>query len=125
MKHEEWKIQIDLCNYIDEKYPDTLYTASIAGLKLPKQVGYRLSQMGYLKGCFDLLIEEPNKGYHGLRLEVKTEKGKPTKEQLEVQKKYRERNYKAEIIFGIDEGKKELDNYLILKKSMEVFNPYE
>jgi hypothetical protein len=50
--------------------------------------------------------------YHGLFIEIKTEKGRATKSQKEWIKALNERGYKAVICKGFEECKKEIDKYL-------------
>ena len=104
-------LQTRICMFIDENYPDTLYTSSIAGLKLPPYLGSTLSQAGYRKGTPDLLIFEARKGYHALFIEVKTETGKPSKEQLEFAVQLMKRGYYHNFCYGYEQAIKTITNY--------------
>ena len=67
---------------------------------------------GYVKGFPDLQITEARHQYHGLFIELKTTKGRPTAYQKDWIKALNERGYRAVICKGFDECKKEIDWYL-------------
>lgn len=114
MKHPERIEQFKIITFVDENYSDIeiLYTIAPAGLKLPKWLGSLLSQLGYRRGTFDILFFEARKGYHGLHLEVKTKKGRPSKDQLEWQRLARLKDYKAEICYGREQGIQIIKEYM-------------
>ena len=55
---------------------------------------------------------EPIGKFHGLFLEIKTKKGRPTKEQLLWRHKLNDRNYVCEITYGFEETKEVIDRYI-------------
>ena len=69
---------------------------------------------GYVKGFPDIFIYEPRGTYHGLAIEIKTLKGRPTKEQKQWIDDLNERCYRASIKKGWDEIIKEIDFYFSL-----------
>jgi hypothetical protein len=74
MKHAEYELQKQIARYISIEYPDVDFLSdTVAFLKLSKGQARRNSAI-QKKGfrCTDLLILEPNKGYSGLFIELKT-----------------------------------------------------
>ena len=71
---------------------------------------------GYVKGFPDLFIYESRTvdgiTYHGLALEIKTIKGRATKEQKEWIEALNERGYKAEVVKGLPDILNLIDSYL-------------
>ena len=72
-----------------------------------------LKQEGVLAGVADLFIMCPNENFHGLFLELKTEKGRQTKFQKDFQIDAQINGYKYVICRSLDEFIKEVTNYLI------------
>ena len=81
----------------------------------------KMKASGYKKGFPDLAIFEPKVVspevdpfiyFYGLFLEVKTKKGRPTKEQLWWRNELNKRGYVAEIVYGYDEAVAVIDRYL-------------
>ena len=89
MKQEEYKLQKAVCRYLDFK--NILYCGSMGG---QYQVHFsqrnKAKATGYKKGFPDLFIYEiaqiENNIYAGLAIELKTKKGRPTKEQKKKDK---------------------------------------
>ncbi len=80
--------------------------------KCTKLWGYILQRMGVLKGCPDVFIFWPTDKYHGLFIEVKTLKGRPTKEQKEVMKRAIDKGYHGVFAYGCDEVVSAVKEYL-------------
>lgn len=72
----------------------------------------RLKGEGLLPGVPDLFFPIANKGFHGLFMEVKSNKGKLSKEQKTVMKKLTENGYKCVVVFSLDNAIKEIESYL-------------
>jgi hypothetical protein len=70
-----------------------------------------MKMTGYVKGFPDLQICEPNEKYHGLFIEVKTDKGVVSKEQKEWIKQLNKRGYYATYVKGSEEAIKVIDAY--------------
>ena len=66
-------------------------------------MGYIMKRMGVLKGASDIFMAWPNCGYHGLFIEVKSARGKPTSYQLEFIERMRKVGYKAEVCYGAEQ----------------------
>ena len=113
---KEYQLQKAIINYIKLQYPNVLYCASAGGLRTSITQAKRMKATGYVAGFPDLAIFEPLNYSYGLFLEIKTEKGKPSKNQLHWINCLNERNYKAVVVYGFEQAKKELDEYLNKKE---------
>ena len=109
----EARLQSEVIKYIQLQYPKVKYCASLGGQYQPFQSQRnRARKTGYVKGFPDLFIYEARNGYHGLALEIKTIKGTVTKEQKEWIEALNDRGYKAEVVKGLPNILKLIDNYL-------------
>lgn len=81
------------------------------GYRSPKTAAI-LKREGVLSGVPDVTLAVPRKSYHGLYIEVKTEKGRPTENQLAVMAALSEQGYQCAIVHSIDEFKETVINYL-------------
>ena len=70
-----------------------------------------LKKTGLLKGCPDLFIPETCGEYHGFWIEMKTKKGKVSPEQTAVIASLKDRGYKAEICYSLEEFIEIVNNY--------------
>tara|TARA_R100001015_G_C4605708_1_gene160753 strand:+ start:684 stop:1031 length:348 start_codon:yes stop_codon:yes gene_type:complete len=109
---KEYQLQKAIVAYIKLQYPNVLYCASAGGLRTSMTQAVKMRASGYIKGYPDLSILEPIGKFHSLFLEVKTKKGRATKEQLWWREKLNERNFIAEIVYGYDEAVAVIDRYL-------------
>ena len=109
----EERLQIEVVQYIHLQYPKVKYCASLGGQYQPYQSQRnRARKTGYVKGFPDLFVYEARNGYHGLALEIKTIKGRATKEQKEWIEALNERGYKAEVVKGLPAILDLIDSYL-------------
>ena len=111
----EERLQSEVVRYISLQYPKARYCASLGGQYQPFQSQRnRARNTGYSKGFPDLFIYEPSPcgKYHGLALEIKTIKGRATKEQKEWVEALNERGYKAEVVKGLPAILDLIDSYL-------------
>lgn len=104
-------VQTLIVNYIKFQYPGILYCASAGGMFTSMKQAIKMKMTGYVKGFPDLQICEPNEKYHGLFIEVKTEKGVVSKEQKEWIKQLNKRGYYATYVKGSEEAIKVIDAY--------------
>jgi hypothetical protein len=109
----ETDLQMHVVNYIRMQYPKARFCASLGGIRTSISQAKKAKKTGYWAGFPDLQICEPNHLYHGLFIELKTEKGRATASQKEWIKALNERGYKAVICKGFMECKEELDKYLM------------
>ena len=71
-----------------------------------------LKRMGVKPGVPDLFLPYPSKGFHGLWIEMKTEKGRQTASQKEWQEWLNENGYLALVCHGVGEAINALEGYL-------------
>ena len=109
----ESRLQSEVVRYISLQYPKARYCASLGGQYQPFQSQRNKARStGYSKGFPDLFLYEARNGYHGLALEIKTIKGRATKEQKEWIEALNERGYKAEVVKGLPDILELIDGYL-------------
>ena len=108
----ETDLQMHVVNYIRMQYPKARFCASLGGIRTSISQARKAKKTGYWAGFPDLQITEPNKWYHGLFIEIKTETGRATKNQRDWIKALNKRGYKAVICKGFQHCKDEIDNYL-------------
>jgi hypothetical protein len=98
--------------YIKIAYSEVLYCASAGGVWTSRTQGIKMKRTGYVKGFPDLFIYEPRKGFHGLAIEMKKEKGGvASPEQKQWQEQLRNRGYSSYICKGSEEAIKVIDEY--------------
>lgn len=123
-KETEKNVHQQVCTYIDLQYPTIIYTSDASGMRCSMGLRMELKR----KRCKrykipDLLILHPNKGYHGLILEIKKDGEKITKrdgeyvdEHIEEQAKtlcrLKEIGFAASFAIGFNEAKRIIDDYL-------------
>ena len=108
----EDRLQSEVIKYIRYAYPKVRYCASLGGIFTTPAGARKSLRNGYVKGFPDLFIYEARGGYHGLAIEIKTIKGRATKEQKEWIEALNERGYKAEVVKGLPEILNCIDAYL-------------
>lgn len=77
-------------------------------------VAAKLKKEGVLAGVPDLHIPVARKGYHGLYIEMKAGKNKPTDNQITVMDKLRKEGYRCEVCWNLDEFMKVVASYFNL-----------
>jgi hypothetical protein len=114
MLKEEQAIQINLINWFKEEYPqlsdDIHHFANER--KCSYQEGRKLKKMGVTKGVSDIFLGIPTELFYGLWIELKTEKGKLTDEQIKFINKKNERGYFAIAVWGLEAAKEVIRTYL-------------
>jgi len=108
----EHEMQVQIVNFLKSHPSHPLFTATVGGVRLAAHTAMKMKAAGYSKGTPDLLIFEPRGGYHGLALEVKTEKGRPSDEQKKWIIDLTERGYYAKITKGYNETVEVIKKYL-------------
>jgi len=133
-QYPEQKISTEFAKYIERNHPDLLCTASLVGVKLPVQVAARAKSMGVKKGWPDWFIArcrmEPiyksmvcngqeedqfrtgTKLFFGLFIELKSERGRPSKDQKALHEKLTREGYKVVVATGLQEAIDALEEYL-------------
>jgi hypothetical protein len=100
-----------LCVIDGKRISDYLFAIPNGG-KRSKTEAARMKKMGVKPGVSDLLLPIPRKGFHGLWIELKAKKGKPTKEQLEWLDKMTAEGYAAVLCYGCLSAIKTIEQYM-------------
>lgn len=108
----EQKIQEALITYIQFKYKDVRYCASAGGVRTSITQARKMKRAGYVKGMPDIQIMEGRKGYFGLFIELKTKKGRLSKEQSKWLEDLNMRGYLGKCCKGLEEALNLVDWYL-------------
>tara|TARA_R110002020_G_scaffold466850_1_gene689880 strand:+ start:1950 stop:2312 length:363 start_codon:yes stop_codon:yes gene_type:complete len=114
---KEQLLQESFVRYISLKYPSTRYCASLGGIRTTMKQAVKAKQGGYVKGMPDMQIMSARGGFHGLFIELKTDKGRASKHQNEWINDLIAAGYYAEICKGIDQAMDCLDSYMKLKQT--------
>jgi len=96
MRHEESMIQKVVVHHIKSYFPGVIFTCAPAVAKSARQ-GKENKLMGYQKGWPDLFFALPRKGYNGLFIELKTDRGSVQPEQRDLIERLNALGYKAII----------------------------
>lgn len=100
---EETTEQIKVVNWI--RQCTTLPIIHVANeRKCTPQHGIILKKMGQRSGVFDLFLPRSNGKQHGLWVEMKSRKGKPTTTQLDFMCEMISENYGAFVAYSADEA---------------------
>ena len=108
----EMRLQSEVVKYIQLQYPKAKYCASLGGIYTSPSQARKGKLTGYIKGFPDLFIYEALNGFHGLAIEIKTIKGRATKEQKEWIEALNDRGYKAEVVKGLPAILNLIDSYM-------------
>ena len=79
----------------------------------------RLKAAGVKPGVPDIALDVPRGRHHGLRIELKYGKNKPTPNQQEWLDHLNASGYRAVVCYGADEAIDEIKNYLNMGESYE------
>jgi hypothetical protein len=94
------------------KYPECTLFAIPNGHKRNAITGAILKREGVVAGVADLFLMKANQNYHGLWIEVKTDKGKQSESQKEFERKALREGYKYVICKNIDQFINEVETYI-------------
>lgn len=72
--------------------------------------------LGIVAGAPDLNLDLPRHGYHGLRIEMKTQKGKQTEKQRMFQKSLESNGYLYRVVRTLEEFKELINWYCSIDK---------
>ena len=88
-----------------------LLHSSLNGVKLSKNQAGRAKTQGMLSGVPDLFLPVPKNGYHGLFIEMKSEKGRLSTNQTCFLSKVELLGYKIAVCYSANEAIKTIENY--------------
>lgn len=102
-EHDAQVTVIQYCQLMEREYPELemLFAIPNGGDRHPK-VAAKLKAEGVKRGVPDLCLPVPRGRYHGLYIELKAGKGRPTKEQKEWLHKLTAQGYLACLCVGAD-----------------------
>lgn len=139
-KKAEANVHVQVCNYIDIKYPDVIYTSDQSGLKMSIGLAVAIKKTRSKNYKIpDLIILKPSNGFNGLVIEIKKSHDEVYKKdgqmresehiqaQKESLKKLSEDGYMAVFGCGYDDCIKIIDIYFGRKciKVDVTFSPYK
>lgn len=111
-EYQEQRIVVKWCEVMSFRYKglDTIFHIPNEA-KRSVQTAAMLKATGMKAGVPDLFLPVAIGNYHGLFIEMKSEKGKPSKLQTEWLHKLSEQGYKTAICYGADEAVKTIERY--------------
>lgn len=110
-KSPEYELQKSVVEYLQLKYPNTLYCGSAGGIRTSMSQAIKMKHTGYKKGFPDLFVYEPRNGFNGLAIELKVKGNYPSKEQKEWRDNLINRGFSAHICTGWDDTIKTINTY--------------
>ena len=122
MRHNQYEAaeQIKLFRWVDlvskNYYPELrlLYHVPNGGSRNELEA-VNLKKQGVRSGVPDLCLPVARGGYHGLYIEMKYGKNKPTKKQWEWIEALREQGYAVSICWSYEAARAEIEKYLRLE----------
>ena len=109
----EWSKWAYKCNPIAYPNLDLLH-CSLNGVKLSALQATKSKQQGMLSGVPDLFLPVPIGGYHGLFIEMKSDKGRLSTNQTWFLSKVELLGYKIAVCYSADEAIKTIENYYLV-----------
>lgn len=111
IKQSEHDIQKVCVEWFRMQYPKYLIYAIPNGGERNKIVAAKLKAEGVLAGVPDLHIPVAKQGFHGLYIEMKAGRNKPSDSQITIMDKFRNEGFRCEVCWSLDEFMKVVDNY--------------
>lgn len=105
--------------YQFEDVYDLMYSVPNGGAR-DVVTGAQLKAGGLKRGMPDINLDKPAGAYHGLRLELKVGKGKPTEEQIQKLNLLDKQGYFAVLCYGTQEAIDVITAYLNLTAGQEM-----
>lgn len=115
--NEEYRIQVACYNWFNLQYPKyrgLLYHVA-NGEPRDKATARKLKAAGVVPGVADLSLDIARGGYHGLKVELKTAKGKQSPVQRDWQRLIAAQGYLYIICRSLEQFQKEVTGYLLLQ----------
>lgn len=113
-RNEEHDIQAACVTWFRLRYPEfsLLLNAVPNGGRRDAVTGARLKAEGVVAGVADLELNVARHGFHGLKIEMKREKGRQSAAQREWQAAVDEQGYRYTVCRSMDEFMSEVAAYL-------------
>lgn len=114
MKSEEHRLQCACVKWFRAVYPKhggLLYAVPNGGRR-DKVTGRVLKNEGVMAGVSDLNLDLPNRFYHGLRIEMKTLKGRQQDSQREFQRNVENAGYRYAVCRTLEEFAEVVKRYM-------------
>lgn len=112
MKNIEHDLQVSCIKWFRLQYPKLLIYAIPNGGARNVVVASKLKAEGVLSGIPDIHIPIASKGYHGLYIELKSGKNKPTENQISVMEKLTNEGYLCRVCWTFCEFMDIVKDYL-------------
>jgi hypothetical protein len=116
MKHLEDDLQAACITWFDYQYPklkNLLFHVPNGGHRNIREA-YRLKKQGVRPGVSDLILLIPKGNFHGMCIEIKSEKGKLSDNQKEWLESVQNNGYLTIVCFNFNSFKCYIDAYLNL-----------
>lgn len=113
----EYEISKSFVKWLREEHPNILFCATVGGIHSTVQQKAKMRAAGYQRGIPDIMIYEPSHdgAYCGLALELKTAKGRLTKEQQQWIYDLQARGWQADAPTSLEQCKALAMKYLYNK----------
>lgn len=112
-EHEEQKALFRWAAMNEKKYPVLRWMFAVPnGGQRSKAVAGKLKAEGVKSGVADIFLPTASKGFHGLFIELKAGRGKPTKNQIEFLNHAGTQGYMAVVCHGWVAAKETIEGYL-------------
>lgn len=93
------------------KYEGLLFAVPNGGQR-SKKTAADLKKEGVVSGVSDLILDVPNKQYHGLRIEMKHGKNKQSESQLLYQQRVTAQGYHYALCYTFEQFQEVINDYL-------------
>ena len=112
-EHDEQVKLFQWAKMYEHRYPglQLLYANPLGG-KRPKRTASKMKQEGAKAGVPDLTLPVPANGYHGMYIEMKYGKNKPTEAQQWWLDRLTAEGYKTVVAYGWEEAADAICDYL-------------
>lgn len=112
-EHDHQKALIKWARYNEQRHPalQLLFAVPNAG-KRSRAVAGRMIAEGLKAGVPDLCLPFPSGQYHGLFIEMKVGRNKPTANQVRWIEDLRSAGHRVEVCFSWDQAKDVIEDYL-------------
>lgn len=109
----EQEALITWCRIFENRYPELkmIYHIPNGGSRNRLEAA-NLKRQGVKAGVPDLCLPVPKDGYHGLYIEMKYGKNKPTDNQEEWMERLRQYGYRTVVCYGADEARETIKQYI-------------